>query len=67
MFPADPSAERPPDAVLTVLAHLGWLRVLFSVLALVWALWSFRACPKWAAITALVVSFVAMMTIGIIM
>ena len=67
MFRADLPAERPPYAVFTVLGHLFRLRVLFSVLALVWALWSFRACPKWAAITALVVSLVAMMTMAIVM
>ena len=67
MFRTNPDAQRPPDAVFTVLDHLALLRVVFAVLALVWAVWSFRACPKWAAIIALVVSLVAVATIGIIM
>ena len=66
MFWTGPGAERPPAAVFTVLGHLWWLRVVFAALAVIWAIWSFRGSPKWAATVALIVSLVALMTIILI-
>jgi len=60
------ATPRPPEAVCLVLEHLGWLRIIFAVLAFVWAIWAFRSSPRWAAIIALVISLVALMTIGVI-
>jgi hypothetical protein len=67
MFEPDPSAPDPPKAVFTVLAHLFRLRLGFAVLAVVWAFWSFRGCPKGAAIAVLVVSLLALFTVLIVM
>jgi hypothetical protein len=57
MFRTDPNAPRPPQAVYIVLDHLWGLRAVFALLALAWAIWSFRSCPKWASLVALAVSF----------
>ena len=67
MLRKTPDAPRPPDAVFTVLGHLGWLRIIFALLAFIWAVWSFRTCPKWASLIALAVSLGALITIGMIM
>jgi glucan phosphoethanolaminetransferase (alkaline phosphatase superfamily) len=67
MFQTDPQSPRPPEAVFTVLVHLWYLRIIFALLALVWAIWSFRSCPKWASLIAVVVSLAALTTAGIIM
>jgi hypothetical protein len=53
MFRYTPDAPAPPRAVFTVLGHLSILRLVFSTLALVWAIWSFREAPRWAARAAL--------------
>jgi hypothetical protein len=49
MFRWKPETPPAPRAVFAVLGELGWLRLTFAVLALIWALWSFRAAPRWAA------------------
>jgi hypothetical protein len=67
MFRWDPTAPRPPEAVFVVLGHLARLRAAFAILAFVWAVWSFRACPRWASVIALIISLVALMTIAIVM
>jgi hypothetical protein len=66
MFRMAVATPRPPEGVCLVLEHLGWLRIIFAVLAFVWSLWSFRSSPRWAAIIALVISLVALMTIWLI-
>ncbi|MDD4270068.1 MAG: hypothetical protein PHO07_16350 [Pirellulales bacterium] len=53
MLQNTPDAPAPPRAVFTVLGHLSILRLVFSTLALVWAIWSFREAPRWAARAAL--------------
>ena len=60
MFRTSPEIPEPPFAVFTVLGRLAWLRFDFAVLALVWAVWSFRTGPRWASIVALAVSFLAL-------
>ena len=67
MFRTNPNAPRPPEAVFVVLGHLAYLHMIFALLAFVWAVWSFRSCPKWASFIALAVSLAALMTIAIIM
>ena len=67
MFRKTPDASRPPEAVFVVLGHLGWLRIIFAILAFVWAIWSLRSSPRWAAIIALALSLGALMTIGLVM
>lgn len=67
MFRKTPDAPRPPEAVFVVLGHLGWLRTIFAVLAFLWAIWSLRTSPRWAAIIALALSLFALMTIGLAM
>ena len=67
MFRVERDAPRPPEAVFAVLGHLGWLRIIFALLAFIWAVWSFRSCPRWASLVALMLSIAALMTIGIIM
>ena len=42
------------------------LRLIFAVLALVWAFWSFRGAPRWAAWIALGLALVALFTNAII-
>ena len=64
--------ERPIDSELLdniypVLTELGLLRVAFAVLALIWAIWSFKGRPRWAAMVALGFAICAMLTIFIIM
>ena len=64
--------ERPIDSELLnniypVLKELGILRVAFAVLAMIWAIWSFKGRPRWAAIVALGFAICAMMTVFIIM
>lgn len=67
MFRKTPDAPRPPEAVLVVLGHLGWLRIIFAILAFVWAIWALRSSPRWAASIALALSLGALMTIGLAM
>jgi hypothetical protein len=62
MFRYTPDMSEPPEAVFTVLGHLSMLRLVFSVLALVWAVWSFRGAPRWAAWTALGFAVVALLS-----
>jgi hypothetical protein len=67
MFRGSLDGKGPPDAVFTVLGHLWWLRAAFAGLAFVWAIWSLRGYPKWAAIAALVVSMAALSAMAIVM
>jgi len=67
MFRKTPDAPRSPEAVMVVLGHLGWLRIIFAMLAFVWAILALRSSPRWAAIIALALSLFALMTIGIAM
>lgn len=55
------------DNIYPVLSELGILRVAFAVLALIWAIWSFKGRPRWAAMAALGFSICAVLTIFIIM
>jgi sterol desaturase/sphingolipid hydroxylase (fatty acid hydroxylase superfamily) len=55
------------DSIYLVLTELGILRVAFAVLALIWAIWSFKGRPRWAAMVALGFSICAVLTIFIIM
>ena len=64
--------ERPIDSELLnniypVLTELAILRVAFAVLALIWAIWSFKGRPRWGAMVALGFAICAVMTIFIIM
>ena len=67
MFRKTLEAPRPPEAVFLVLGHLAWLRIIFALLAFVWAVWSFRTCPRWVSLMALALSLGALMTIGVVM
>jgi len=67
MFRKTPDAPRPPEAVFTVLGHLGLLRITFAMLALTFAIWSLRVSPRWVAIIALAISLGALMTVGLVM
>ena len=63
---------RPSDSellnnVYPVLTELGLLRIAFAILALIWAVWSFKGRPRWGAMIALGFSICAVMTIFIIM
>ena len=66
MFRPNPGASPPPEAVFDVLGELFWLRAIFAVLAFVWAVWSFRACPRWASSIALAFSLLSVMTIIVV-
>jgi hypothetical protein len=67
MFRWRPEAPEQRDAVFTVLDHLSVLRLVFAVLALVWAIWSFRRAPRWAAWVAVGVSVIALGTNAVLM
>ena len=60
MFRLAFEAPNAPEAVFTVLGHISVLRLGFAVLALVWAVWSFRRAPRWAAWVALVTAIAAL-------
>jgi hypothetical protein len=66
MFRWSSETPKPPDAVFTVLNHLGALRLVFAVLAFVWAIWSFHGAPRWAAWLALGFAVVALCANAII-
>ena len=66
MIPATMSGGHSPDAVFTVLSHLWCLQVAFAVLAVICAIWSFRGCPKWASVIALICAAAAVGTTLII-
>lgn len=55
------------EYVYPVLAELGWLRSVFALLALVWAVLSFKGRPRWGAMIALSFAIAAVMNIFIIM
>lgn len=55
------------DSIYPVLTELGILRIAFAVLALVWAIWSFKGRPRLVALIALGFAICAVMTIFIIM
>jgi hypothetical protein len=62
-----PAAENPdvsqlPEGIFAAFSHLAYLRAIFALLAFVWAIWSFRTCPRWASFIALVFSLGALMT-----
>ena len=67
MFAQWPGVERPPQAVFTVLGHLWCLRIVFAALGVIWAILSFRGCPRWASIFALTFSIVTLATTMIVM
>jgi len=67
MFRSGERTERTPDAVFTVLEHLWWLRLVFAILAVVWGIWSFGRCARWATTIALSTSLLALMTTAIMM
>ena len=66
MFPQTRMGEHPSDAVFSVLDHLGLLRLIFTLLAIIWAIGSFRVCPRWASMIALLLSLAALMAIFLI-
>lgn len=55
------------DNIYPVLTELGILRVAFAVLALIWAIWSFKGRPRWAAMVALGFAIGAVLTIFVVM
>ena len=55
------------EHVYPVLTQLAWLRIIFAVLALTWAIWSFTGRPRSASIAALALAVFAAMTNLIIM
>lgn len=57
----------PIPAVYTVLKGLAWLRLSFTILAIIWAAWSFKGIPRWGSIIALVFAFFAVMTNLVVM
>lgn len=64
--------EGPIDSELLnniypVLTELGILRFAFALLALIWAIWSFKGRPRLVAMIALGFAICAVMTIFIIM
>jgi len=61
------ASDAPQQAIVTILAHLGWLRVIFAVLAMLTTLQAFRTGPRWAAFIALTGTLAALMTLGIIL
>lgn len=67
LFRWRPEAPEQREAVFTVLDHLGVLRLVFALLALVWAIWSFRRAPRWAAWVAIGVSIIALGTNAVVM
>ena len=52
--------------VYPLLAQLFYLRIIFAVLAIVWAAWSFRGTPRWGSWVALVLAVFAAMTVFIV-
>ncbi len=67
MFRWRPEAAQPPNAVFMVLGHLSSLRLVFAVLALVWAVWSFRRAPRLATWVAVGLALAALCTNVIVM
>jgi hypothetical protein len=64
LFRWDPNAPQPPQTVFSLLGHLRNLSTLFAFFALLWAVWSFRSCPRWASCLALAISiFVLLMSV----
>lgn len=62
-----PSDSKLLNNVYPVLTELSILRVAFALLALIWAILSFKGCPRWGAMVALGFAICAVITIFIIM
>lgn len=62
-----PRDEQLLQPVLQLLGVLGWLRVIFAVLALIWALWSFKGRPRLGAMIAFALAIGAILASMIIM
>jgi hypothetical protein len=61
MFRWDSNAPQPPQTVFSLLGHLRNLSTLFAFFALLWAVWSFRSCPRWASCLALAISIIILL------
>lgn len=63
MFDREAYPEGVSDAVYEVLNHLYALRIVFAVLATVWAIWAYRGRPHWAAAVAFALAVGAMLSV----
>jgi len=62
----DEGRPRDPELLQHVFAALNWLfcfRIVFAVLALLSAAWSFKGNPRWGSMVALAFAVFAAMTI----
>lgn len=65
----DGGMPRKPEIkeVYPLLTALGRLRIVFAILALIWAVWSLKGRPRWAGVVALAFAAFAVCTIFVMM
>jgi len=63
MFDREAYPDGVSAAVCEVLSHLYALRIVFAVLAMVWAVWAYRARPHWEAAVVFALAVGALLSV----